>query len=123
MRHSHSITSERAIDWSDIYKPGGTTIINLPPFSSVITTSGSDTYGLDRWSYITIKGRDHNNLTIISVYRVCQTSITNAGPTPNIMQQWQRLEEQNLEDTNIRDLMIIDLAKFITTLHNKDMRS
>ena len=35
------------------------------------------------------------------------------------MQQWQRLEEQNLEDTNIRDLMIIDLAKFITKLHDK----
>ena len=117
-RHSHSITSETAIGWSDIYKLGGTTIINLPPFSSVITTSGSDTYGLDRWSYITTKGQDHNNLTIISVYRVCQTSITNIGPTKNTIQQWKRLEEKHLEDTNIRDLMIIDLANFITTLHN-----
>ena len=53
------------------------------------------------------------------MYHVCQTSIKNAGTTTNIIQQWKRLEEQDLEGTNIRDLMIIDLAKFITTLHNK----
>ena len=118
-RHSHSTTSKTKIDWSDIYKPGGTVIITLPPFSSGITTSGSDPHGLGWWSYITIKGRDHNHLTIISAYRVCQTSIKNAGPTTNIIQQWQRLEKQNLEDANIRDLMSIYLAEFITTLHNK----
>ena len=60
-RHSHSTTSETAIDWSDIYQPGGTTIITLPPFSFGITTSGSDPHGLSRCSYI----------TIISAYRVC----------------------------------------------------
>ena len=31
----------------------------------------------------------------------------------------KRHEEQDLEGTNIRDLMIIDIANFSTTLHNK----
>ena len=70
-RHSHSKKFETEIDWSDIYKPGSTAIITLSPFSSSITTSGSDPYELDRWLYITIKERDHNHLTIISAYRVC----------------------------------------------------
>ena len=85
--HSHSTTSETEIEWSDIYKPGGTAIITLPPFSSSITTSGSDPTRLGRWSYITISGRDNNKLSIISTYRVCQPSITNAGPSTNIRQQ------------------------------------
>ena len=68
--HSHLITSETEIEWSDIYKPGGTAIITLPPFNLGITTSGSDPAGLGRWSYITITGRDNNTLTIISAYRV-----------------------------------------------------
>ena len=118
-KHSHSITSERDIEWSDIYKPGGTAIITLPLFSLSITTSGSDPTGLGRWSYITISSRDNNKLTIISAYRVCQKSIKHAGASTNIRQQWQRLEEQNLEDTNIRDLMINDLAEFIIILLNK----
>ena len=41
-RHSHSKKFETEINWSDIYKPGGTVIITLPPFSSGITTSDSD---------------------------------------------------------------------------------
>ena len=118
-KHSHSITSETDIEWSDIYKPGGTAIITLPPFSPSITTSGSDPTGLGRWSYITISGRDNIKLTIISAYRVYQKTIKHAGPSTNIRQQWQRLEEQNLEDTNIRDLMITYLAEFISILTNK----
>ena len=78
-RHSHSTTSETEIDWSDIYKPGCTAIITLPPLNSGMTTSSSDPHELGRWSYITIKGRDHNHLTIISAYRVCQTSIKTQG--------------------------------------------
>ena len=69
--------------------------------------------------YSSISGRDNNKLTIKSAYRVCQKSIKNAGPSTNIRQQWQRLEEQNLEDNDIRDLMITDLADFIITLLNK----
>ena len=85
--HSHSTTSETEIEWSAIHKPGGTAIITLPPFSSSITTSGSDPKGHGRRSYITITGRDNNKLTMISAYRVCQISIKNAGPTTNIRQQ------------------------------------
>ena len=73
-RHSHTTTSETDIEWSDIYKPGGTSILTLPPFSSGITNSGSVPHGLGRWSYISIKGRDNNYLTIISAYRVCQNT-------------------------------------------------
>ena len=60
--------------------------------------------------------RDHNHLTIISAYQVCQTTIKNVGLKTNTMQQWQRLEEKNLEDKNIRELMIRDLANFINNL-------
>ena len=107
-KHSRSITSETYIEWSDIYKPGVTAIITLPPFSPSITTSGNDPTGLGRWSYITISGRDNIKLTVLSTYRVSQKSIKHAGLSTNIQQQWQRLEEKNLEDTNIRDLMIND---------------
>ena len=118
-KHSHSITSETDIEWSDIYKPNGTVIITLPPFSPSITTSGSDPTGLGRWSYITISGRNNIKLIIISAYRVCQNSIKHTGPSTNIRQHWQRLEEENLKDTNIRDLMINDLAEFISILLSK----
>ena len=93
-KHSHSITSETDIEWGDIYKPGGTAIITLPPFSPSITTSGSDPTELGRWSYITISGRDNIKLTVLSTYRVSQKSIKHAGLSTNIRQQWQRLEEK-----------------------------
>ena len=43
----------------------------------------------------------------------------NAGPTTNIMQQWQRLEKKTLEDPNIRDLVIICLSQFIHNLQQQ----
>ena len=54
-------------------------MIILPIFTSGITTSDSDPQGLGRWSYITNEERDYNHLTIISAYRVCQTSIKTQG--------------------------------------------
>ena len=72
----------------DLYKPGGTVIPTLKLFFSGITTSGSDPHRLGRWSYISIKRRDNNNIKIISTYRTCHSFIKYVGPTANIIQQW-----------------------------------
>ena len=69
-RHSHISTSETEIEWTGLYKPRGTVIITLQPFSSDITTSDSDPHRLCRWSYISIKERYNNNITIKSAYHI-----------------------------------------------------
>ena len=74
-RYSHISTSQTEIKWTGLCILWDTVIITLQLFFSDITTSGDDLHGLDRWSYISIKGRENNNITIIFAYRTYQFSI------------------------------------------------
>ena len=92
---------EKDFQWKELYNPVGTVIISLQPLCTGITSSGQNLHGLDRWSYITITGRQNNIIIIISAYRVCDPFIMNTCSISNIMQQWQILEKIHLEYENI----------------------
>ena len=81
---------------------GGTTILSLQPLCNRITTSGQDPHELSRWSFVTITGRDDSIVTIISAYRICETSITNAVHITNAMQKLQFQEERDQDQEDIR---------------------
>ena len=104
---------EKDFQWKELYNPVGTAIISLQPLCTGITSSGQNLHGLDRWSYITITGRQNNIIIIISAYRVCDPFIINTCSIINIMQQWQILEEIYLEYEKIRNEMILYLSHFI----------
>ena len=118
-KYSHFITSETDLPWKALYKPGGIAIITQQPLCNGITSSVQDPHGLGRWSFITISGREQPIITIISVYRVCDIQIQNAGPITNAKQQWQILEERNEEHKDIYNKTIIDLSNYINALTQK----
>ena len=86
-----------------LYKPGGTAILTQQPLCHGITTSNQESHGIDRWSYVTISGRDKLIISIISAYRICDTHIQTAGSTTNTMKQWKILEVQDEEHESIRN--------------------
>ena len=108
-------TAETNLPWHSIYKPGGTAIITDSLIRSRKTKSGEDNHGLRRWSFITLQGRDGRNLTIISVYKVCSTTIDPTKTNTALTQQWTILHDK-LEKESIKSLTITHLEIFITKL-------
>eukprot|EP00957_Ditylum_brightwellii_P201793 15327286-Ditylum_brightwellii.AAC.1 len=58
---------------------------------SQVCDTGSDILG--RWSYVTIKGRKKQKVTIIFAYRVCKNSLDQASSTTCWEQQWRQLKK------------------------------
>jgi hypothetical protein len=51
------------------FEPGGTMIITHTRSTAHTCQSGEDRYNLGRWNYITLRGKQEQYTTIISVYR------------------------------------------------------
>ena len=88
------ITSEINLPWHLIYKPGGTAIIIDSLIRSRKTQSGEDNHGLGRWSFITLQGREERKETLISVYKVCFTTIDPTKTNTTLMQQRTTLHDR-----------------------------
>jgi len=58
------------------YQPGGTLTSFLGPWTSRVLQAGSNSTGLGRWSYVTLRMREPQALTILSGYRVCNQNPT-----------------------------------------------
>jgi hypothetical protein len=61
------------------HQPGGTLTAIVDNWSSRIRGKGQDPFGLGRWSYISLKGKQDQVITIISAYRIPQKSASSIG--------------------------------------------
>ncbi len=85
-KYQFSIPEEKFIG---NYQPGGTLTIVTDRWTSKVITTGSDPYGLGRWSYIILKGKADVHICIITAYRVCNDKST--GPKTACQQQKRHL--------------------------------
>ena len=72
-------TSESDLPFTRDFKPRGTTLATLNPISSSIISKGHDQWGLGRWTYTSILGKELPQTTLFNVYRPCKVSIESAG--------------------------------------------
>ena len=108
-------TAETYLPWHSIYKPGGTAIITDNMIRSRKSQSGEDSHGSRRWSFITLQGQEGRHLTIISVYKVCSTTIDPTKTDTTLTKQWIILQDK-LEKESITSLTITHLEQFIHKL-------
>jgi hypothetical protein len=101
------------------YQPGGTITIVTDRWTSKVITTGSDPYGLGRWSYIILKGKADVHICIITAYRVCDEKFT--GPKTAYQQQKRHLaalfrQQNGTVTADPFKQFIMDLQSWITSL-------
>ena len=114
-RHS-IVTSEIALQWNRVHKPGGTGMIIRQLLKHSITNDGEDSFNMGRWSYSTIRGRNKRRVTVITVYQTCEYDMVTKGVSTFPSQQWTILEQKGLEEGDIKKQMIKELISFIKKL-------
>jgi hypothetical protein len=78
----------------------------------------TDPFGLGRWSYFIIRGKDRVKILVITAYCVCVQSAAMAGPKTSTSQQFQRLSKtfwlaDRTDDPIPRIQFIMDLQAWI----------
>jgi hypothetical protein len=96
-KHVRMTTSSSDIMFDTPYQPGGTAIIVAPPWTSRATMS-KDNSGLGRWTQVTLKGKNNNTVSVITVYGVGKNNISTCGPHTCYFQQWNLLNKGNEDD-------------------------
>jgi len=96
------------------YQPGGTFTATLGPLTSRVTTTGSDSSGLGRWSYITMRLSDEQKLTILSGYRVFDQNPT-LGSRTSYNQQLRLLTAAGHINPDPRKHFFQDLIPLLQT--------
>ena len=86
----------------------------IGPIVGGVETSNHDASGLGRWTLLKLRGRGHRMLTIISAYRVSQSTLT-AGHDTAYNQQYRALRRQGIQHPKPKLQFIKDL---ITTINN-----
>jgi hypothetical protein len=103
------------------YQPGGTVTLAVDRWTSRVVLSGADPYGLGRWSYLMLRGKQDRQICIITAYRVCKDKYT--GPKTAYQQQRRQLSamfrQQNvIVDPEPNRQFILDLQSWITHLQS-----
>jgi len=99
------------------YQPGGTVTLAVDRWTSRVISSGADPYGLGRWSYLKLRGKQERQICIITAYRVCKNKYT--GPKTAYQQQRRQLSEMFRQQNEVIDpepnrQFILDLQSWIT---------
>jgi len=102
-------SQEPSTEW---YKPGGT-LLTLDPWTSRITSQGSDNL-LGRWAYQEFMGRNDKRIIVVSGYRVCNQQFDAASMTVSA-QQTRLMQAQGIPKPNPRKHFITDLIAQIKT--------
>jgi hypothetical protein len=92
---------------------GGTCTCVTGPWATRIMDRGCDPSCMGRWSFVTLIGRYNRKLTIVTAYRVHNTTIGCAGPWTSYRQQWLALRASGHEQPNPRLQFIKDMTNFI----------
>jgi hypothetical protein len=90
-RHSAIQTSHTSENFYSNYQPGGTVTLVTDNWTSRIIERGTDPFGLGRWSFFTLRGSQHRKITIVTGYRVCNSSPSTAGVKTAYMQQYRSI--------------------------------
>ena len=73
------ITSECKLNWKSLHKPGGTATIVRQPINHSIVSVSDDPHDLGRWNLCTIRGKNNQQITFVTIYRTCNCDIATAG--------------------------------------------
>jgi len=96
------------------YQPGGTMISALGPWTSCVITSGTNSTGLGRWSFIEIEGKTGKKLIILSGYRACPQK-PRLGSNTYSDQQYRLLLQAGHANPDPREQFIMDIIAQIHT--------
>jgi hypothetical protein len=104
------------------YQPGGTSTLIVDGWTSRVTSSGMDPYGLGQWSYVILRGKQDINICIITAYRVCNDRYT--GPKTAYQQQKRQLSAMFRQHNKIvvpdpNRQFILDLQCWISELQKE----
>ena len=94
------------------YQPGGTFTATLGPWTSRVWHAASNSTGLGRWSYLTLRLKDDRKLHILSGYRVCKQNPT-LGSRTCYNQQLRLLTAAGHANPNPRKQFFLDLTQLI----------
>ena len=117
-RHSASVTSHITEDIMGENQPGSTLTIVTNNWTSRIIERGSDPYGLGRWTYITLRGKNGLKILLVTAYRVCTQALSSIGPHTSTAQQHHLLAKSYREANEIdnpipRLQFIVDLQAWL----------
>jgi hypothetical protein len=70
---------------------GGTLQILTDRWVSRLQSKGVDPYGLGRWSYMTLRGKEKSLVTFITAYQVCKATFDNTGDSTAFHQQFRSI--------------------------------
>jgi len=115
--NAHVVTSTSSIKAPNTWKPGGTLLAVVGPWSTRVLDSGTDELG--RWTWIKLQGREQESITIYNVYNVCKNAIGRAGPATAFAQQWHLLRLAGNKTPDPRKQCISDL-KLLIQEHQKN---
>ena len=100
------------------YQPGGTLLQVDSSMSSRIVYRHADEYA--RWSHVALSAKKGTRVHIISAYRVCQSTETNAGPNIAYMQQFRAMADDGIRKPKPRTQFFTDLDKTLTQVKAND---
>jgi len=99
-------------------QPGGTLTTIMNKWTSRVLERGTDPFGMGRWTYITLRGKEGRKILLVTAYRVCVQSPSSVGPTTSTNQQFQHLSKQFRKtntpgNPNPRNQFIVDLQAWL----------
>jgi hypothetical protein len=117
-RHTSVSKSYTKDDFSSERQPGGTITMACNHWTSRVLEKGEDPFGLGRWSYIVLRGKDTRKILVITAYRVCRQTIQSVGVKTSNAQQFRQLSK-TFRDADLsgdpipRHQFIVDLQGWI----------
>ena len=115
LKHHRLITSCSTAAANHSYLSGGTATIVANNWTGRIASTGEDSHGLGRWSYVRVKGKKERRLLVVTVYQVCKNSIGSAGDSTAFSHQWHILRARGEESPNPRAQFCSDLSTLLLT--------
>jgi len=117
-KHSSTSKSYTKDDFFSEQQPGSTITMACDHWNSRVIEKGVDPFGLGRWSYIVLRGKDNHKILIITAYRVCRQTIQSVGVKTSTAQQYRQLsrtfrDADLTEDPIPRHQFIVDLQAWI----------
>jgi hypothetical protein len=115
--HSVSYTEE---ELTGPHQPGGTATILTDKLTSRVMDKGTNPFGLGRWNFLTLRGKNENRITIVMAYRICEQSMASCGKTTSTAQQYRLLSKKmrtnqvHLDNPTPRRQMILDLQAWLS---------
>ena len=119
-REFYSTTSNNKHEKHTKNQRGGTCTFAVGQITYRIRTSGNDTTGMGRWSWIQIDGKDNHRTRVITAYRPCRAP-KNSGLTTTWDQQFRYLRKQNLP-SDPRQQFDLDLSKLLSSWQNEGIK-